>query len=117
MPPDGTSISLDKTNNNLGLIQSLFPSGSLITLISPLPVLGTNLGSSNLNVIIGGGVDTGIIVPGTYDLDETNILIRTNVTGAVVFVDSPGYIIPQGYNPQYLKTVVETAAKAGFPIN
>ena len=115
--PDGTSISLDKTNNNLGLIQSLFPSGSLITLISPLPVLGTNLGSSNLNVIIGGGVDTGIIVPGTYDLDETNILIRTNVTGAVVFVDSPGYIIPQGYNPQYLKTVVETAAKAGFPIN
>ena len=115
--PEGTSISLDKTNENIGLIQSLFPSGSLVTLISPLPVLGTNLGASNLNVIIGGGVDTGIIVPGTYDLDETNILIRTNAPDAVVFVDSPGYLIPEGFSPQYLKTVVETAAKAGFPIN
>lgn len=115
--PDGTSISLDKSNNNLGLIKSLFPSGSLLKLISPLPVLGTNLGASNLNVIIGGGVDTGIIVAGSYEPDETNILIRSSAPDAVVFVDSPGYLLPQGYSPEYLKTVVDAAAKAGFPIN
>ena len=115
--PDGTSISLDKTNDNLGLIQSLFPSASIVTLISPLPPLGTDLGPNNLSVIIGGGVDTGIIVPGTYTPDETNILIRSSKGDAVVFVDSPGYLVPSGYSPEYLKKIVDTAAKAGFPIN
>jgi len=115
--PDGTSISLDKTNDNLGLIQSLFPSASIVTLISPLPPLGTDLGPNNLSVIIGGGVDTGIIVPGTYTPDETNILIRSSAGDAVVFVDSPGYLVPSGYSPEYLKKIVDTAAKAGFPIN
>ena len=115
--PDGTSISLDKTNDNLGLIQSLFPSASIVTLISPLPPLGTDLGPNNLSVTIGGGVDTGIIVPGTYTPDETNILIRSSAGDAVVFVDSPGYLVPSGYNPEYLKKIVDTAAKAGFPIN
>ena len=115
--PDGTSISLDKTNDNLGLIQSLFPSASIVTLISPLPPLGTALGANNLSVIIGGGVDTGIIVPGTYSDDETNILIRSSAADAVVFVDSPGYLVPSGYSPEYLKKIVDTAAKAGFSIN
>lgn len=115
--PDGTSISLDKTNANLGLIESLFPSASQVTLVSPTPVLGTDLGPNNLSVIIGGGVDTGIIVPGTYTHDETNILIRSSAGDAVVFVDSPGYLIPSSYSPEYLKKVVDTAAKAGFPIN
>jgi hypothetical protein len=115
--PDGTSISLDKTNANLGLIESLFPSASQVTLVSPTPALGTDLGPNNLSVIIGGGVDTGIIVPGTYTPDETNILIRSSAGDAVVFVDSPGYLIPSGYSPEYLKKVVDTAAQAGFPIN
>jgi hypothetical protein len=115
--PDGTSISLDKTNANLGLIESLFPSASQVTLVSPTPALGTDLGPNNLSVIIGGGVDTGIIIPGTYTPDETNILIRSSAGDAVVFVDSPGYLIPSGYSPEYLKKVVDTAAQAGFPIN
>lgn len=115
--PDGSSISLNKDNNNLGLIESLFPSASLVTLISPLPTLGTDLGANNLSVIIGGGVDTGLIVPGTYTSDETNILIRSSAADAVIFVDSPGYLIPNGYSPSYLSKVVDIAAKAGFPIN
>jgi len=114
----GDSISLDSSNENIGLIQSLFPSGSSVTLISPLPVLGTNLGSSTLSVIKGGAVEyPNFLVPGTFIPDETNILIKTSATSSGIFVDSPGYLIPKGYNPQYLKEVIKFAAAAGFPIN
>jgi len=114
----GDSISLDSSNENIGLIQSLFPSGSSVTLISPLPVLGTNLGSSTLSVINGGAVEyPNFLVPGTFIPDETNILIKTSATSSGIFVDSPGYLIPKGYNPQYLKEVIKFAAAAGFPIN
>lgn len=114
--PDGTSISLDKNNDNIGLVKSLFTSGSEVTLISPLPTLGTDLGGYNLNVLLGGSAEVSSSL-GTYTPDETNILIRSSAGDAVVFVDSPGYLIPSGYSPEYLKTVIDAAAKAGFPIN
>ena len=114
--PDGTSISLDKNNGNIGLVESLFTSGSEITLISPLPVLGTDLGGYNLNVILGGSAEVSSSL-GTFIPDETNILIRSSAGDAVIFVDSPGYLIPSGYSPEYLKKIVDNAAQAGFPIN
>jgi hypothetical protein len=114
--PDGTSISLDKNNDNIGLVKNLFTSGSEITLISPLPTLGTDLGGYNLNVILGGSVEVSSSL-GTFIPDETNILIRSSAGDAVVFVDSPGYLVPSGYSPEYLKKIVDNAAKAGFPIN
>ena len=114
----GDSISLDSSNENIGLIQSLFPSGSSVTLISPLPILGTNLGPSTLSVIRGGSIEyPNFVVPGELIPDETNILIKSSVTGSGIFVDSPGYLIPQGYNPLYLQEVIKSAAAAGFPIN
>jgi hypothetical protein len=113
---DGTSISLDKNNNNIGLVKSLFTSGSQITLISPLPTLGTDLGGYNLNVLLGGSVEVSSSL-GTYTPDETNILIRSSAGDAVVLVDSPGYLVPSGYNPEYLKKIIDSAAAAGFPIN
>jgi len=114
----GDSISLDSSNQNIGLIQSLFLSGSSVTLISPTPVLGSNLGPSTLSVIRGGSIEyPNFIVPGELIPDETNILIKSSVTGSGIFVDSPGYLIPQGYNPLYLQEVIKSAAAAGFPIN
>jgi hypothetical protein len=69
-----------------------------------------------LNVLLGGSVEVSSSL-GTYTPDETNILIRSSAGDAVVLVDSPGYLVPSGYSPEYLKKIIDSAAAAGFPIN
>ena len=117
---DGTSISLDKTNNNIGLVGNLFKAGDTVTIISPTPTLATDLGITTLSVIKGAAIEYPNLL--TYPTpvfldDETNVLIKANTPDRTVLVDSPGYLIPQGYSPEYLKTVIDAAIKAGFPVN